>query len=118
MTEFPIHEEIEGRIIFDFNAGMQTLFVGSDWRASDDDGRFYQQEFEASDLDYSYIEEASLNRKKQELFIKQVAQIDEEGYRQPIEVRYYFSPYRPDPTFKPKESKSFDRVGFLKLSFK
>ena len=116
LTEFPIVEEEDGKIIFDFNVGMQTLFVGSDWRASDDGGRFYQAEFEAVDLEYSYIEEASLNRKKEELFIRQVAQLDNEGNRESVEVRYYFSPYRPDPSFKPKESEGFDKVGFFEVA--
>ena len=116
LTEFPILEEADGKIIFDFNAGMQTLFVGNDWRASDDGGRFYQAEFEAVDLEYSYIEEASLNKQKRELFIRQVAQLDNEGNRESVEVRYYFSPYRPDPSFKPKESKGFDKVGFFEVA--
>ena len=116
LTEFPIQEEVDGKIIFDFNVGMQTLFVGNDWRASDDGGRFYQAEFQAVDLEYGYIEEASLNRKKEELFIRQVAQLDNEGNRESVEVRYYFSPYRPDPSFKPKESKGFDKVGFFEVA--
>ena len=116
LTEFPILEEINGKIIFDFNAGMQTLFVSNDWRASDDGGRFYQKEFEAIDVDYSYIEEASLNKIKEELYIRQISQVDNEGNREPVEVRYYFSPYRPDPSFKPTESKGFDKVGFFEVA--
>jgi len=116
LTEFAIIAEEDGFITFDFNSGLETLFVESDWRASDASGRFYQEEFEAVDVDYSFIDKAVLNKKKEEFFIQQIAQINREGRSKAFEVRYFFSPYNPDPTFKPAVSKSFDKVGYFEVA--
>ena len=116
LTEFAIIAEEDDFIIFDFNSGFETLFVESDWRASDSSGRYYQEQFEAVDIDFSFIDKAVLNMVKEEVFVQQIVQIDREGSRKAFEIRYFLSPYRPDPTFKPTVSKSFDKVGYFEVA--
>lgn len=114
LAEFPILDETVDRIVFDFNIGMSKVFVAADWRAQDFEGPDYAPTFAAIDARMSFIEKAELNQANQ-LTIRQIAQLATKD-NDTVEVRYYISPYKPNPGFTPTRSPGFDRMGFFEVT--
>jgi hypothetical protein len=123
LTEFPIlSESTDGHITFDFAAGMSSLFVFGDWHASDFEPNYDPgANFQSVPVRHSFIESAEINKKNQ-LVIRQISQLSlyflgMVESNTPVEVKYYLSPYRPNPNFKPfVSSKNFDRMGFFEVA--
>ncbi len=124
LAEFPILSQTESHIAFDFNAGMNTLFTAGDWYPKDLAGAQYKASatFAAADVNISYIEKAEIVDSNNLLLIRQIAQLKQTSIfsgqqMTPIEVKYYLSPYQPDPTFKAFRSpENFDRMGFFEIT--
>lgn len=122
LAEFPIIKETDTQISFDFNTGMSQLFIAGDWYAHDHDGREFDAagHFLTIKSRYSYIENAFLDTSNR-LVIRQIAQATRPimglvELNIPFEVKYYISPYQPDPTFKPVRMKEMDRMGFFETA--
>lgn len=122
LASFPVTHQDDENVEFDFNKGMSDIFVAADWRASDFEGPYYQGEsdFISVPVRHSYIEDATVNSKNQ-LVIKQHALITTAplgmGHaNSPVEARYYFSPYEPNPNYKPIDTVDFDRMGFFEVA--
>ena len=115
LAEFPILSEDSGWIWFDFNQGMSKVFTTADMHASDLDGRAYQPSFTVESIRSSYLEQVD-DSKNNRLFLRQAAQIDaSDGTLQSVEVRYYLSPYLPDPTFKQTASPGVTNAGYFEV---
>ena len=115
LAEFPIIEEKDGVITFDFNAGMSQHFIfSSSWHASDFwlSGMF--EHFAALDAQTSYVDEAVLSDNR--LSIRQVAQVKLLFIREPLEVRYFIEPYRANSRFNVTRGGEFHRVGFFEVA--
>lgn len=117
LTSFPIVEEMETTITFDFNAGMEKIFVMWDWYGSDLAWGVSPQY--VVDTVHSFIKEARSEEKR--ILIRQIAQIKETNRFSgetllPIEVVYYFEPYQENPNFQSKILPNFDRVGFFEVN--
>jgi|GEM_PF-623279 len=121
LASFPILEETETSISFDFNAGMSKLFLATDWYASDYDGSSYSPKYESAKVNESYLESATLDSENR-LVIRQIAQLALSSEipgvvsNETFEVKYFLSPYRPNPAFVPFNSPGFDRVGFFEAN--
>jgi hypothetical protein len=122
LAEFPLLDESESFLTFDFNAGMSNLFVYGDWHGHDDEGSDYKSDenFKSVPTRVSYIEEAKFDARNR-LVIRQIAQVQvpsPSGFTNaPVEVRYYLSPYRPDQSYEPLRSpRDFDRMGFFEVA--
>lgn len=119
LASFPILDETDEQIEFDFNAGMSSIFVAGDWAASDANGRDYKPSFQAVKVNNSYLEKAEITGENT-LAIRQVAQLAVSGMggldHSTVEVKYYLSPYRPDPQYVPVHSKDFRLTGFFEVN--
>lgn len=119
LAEFPILEENPEGIAFDFNAGMRNIFIADDYWARDYQGTDYKPDFKALKGGFSYLESAGLHLKNQ-LAISQLVQLSVSfGFLEDnstIGVKYYLSPYQPDPGFEPTLSTTLDRVGFFEVA--
>lgn len=128
LAEFPVITETADKITFDFNKGMSAIFSTRDWYGQDFGSIAYDaaNTFTAVKVNHSYIESADMQNDK--LVIRQIAQVvspaqgnaADSGAKVflPVEVRYYISPYAPNPDFKPTQQKSynFDRMGFFEVA--
>lgn len=119
LAEFPILEEIPERIAFDFNSGMRNIFIADDFWVRDYQGTDYRPDFKMLKGGFSYLENASLHSHNQ-LAISQLVQLSGIfGFLEDhstIGVKYYLSPYQPDPGFEPTLSTNLDRVGFFEVA--
>ncbi len=123
LASFPIKSSDKHKIVFDFNTGMSRLFVESDMAMSDFAGSKYNQnqEFQSVGINNSYIASARVEDTNtvHRLVIRQIAQLsagDNNGVSVPVEVRYYLSPYRPDPTYKPfQHFDNFTHYGYFEV---
>ncbi|MCB0403357.1 MAG: zinc-dependent metalloprotease, partial [Bdellovibrionales bacterium] len=116
LAVFPILSETEESITFDFNAGMTRLFTQSEWRASDYEGGEYKADFSSAVVPLSYLESAKVDGNNQ-LTIRQVAQVTKTiPGTELVEVRYFLSPYRPDPEYVAKRTPGFNKVGFFEVA--
>ncbi len=123
LAEFPILSETENRITFDFNKGMTQLYIYGDWHAVDFEGPWYQPayNFVSVKTQYSFIESAAFDSQNR-LVIRQIAQLalptGQVNVNTSVEMKYYLSPYRPDPTFKAMESTDLDkeRLGYFEVA--
>lgn len=117
LAKFPILSTTEKEISFDFNKGMTQLFTTFDWYAQDFSGSFYARNDSVAKVELSYIESAE--QIGNHLVIRQIAQIPDpwvgQNYRTTWEVRYFLTPYAPNPNFKALTSPGFDRVGFFEV---
>ena len=120
LTDFKIDHEDQETIYFNFNSGMSKLYTLEDWYAQDfsgSDPAHFSEQFEAVSIANSYSETVSFNEDLEYLFVKQIAQIQENDAFLPVEVRYYFQPYEPSkdftPTVSPKNKKNF---GFFEVN--
>ncbi|MFZ4441426.1 MAG: hypothetical protein ACOYOS_23690, partial [Syntrophales bacterium] len=115
LAEFPIVAEEEGWIYFDFNEGMSQIFTTAEMYASDRLGTEYQPSFTIAKVRSSFLSEADASRMNR-LSLRQSAQIEGEASAlKNVEVRYYLSPYLPDPSFKPTPSPGFDYAGYFSV---
>jgi hypothetical protein len=119
LTSFPLFSEDADTMTFDFNTGMSVIFSSGDWAAHDSSGRDYKPTFNFTKVRVSYLDVvrfAPPNR----LEIRQVAQVPVASLLSenvlPVEVRYFFSPYRPNPAFVPAGESDFKRAGFFEVS--
>jgi hypothetical protein len=118
LAEMPILSDDGTNLVIDFNKGMANIMIAGEWRASDLDGRDYNSktEFSSIPLQFSYIEEANIE--KNHLVIRQVAQaIVGKNEVMPVEIKYYLSPYRPTVGFERSQTNGdFDRMGFFETA--
>ncbi|MHB8770942.1 MAG: zinc metalloprotease [Syntrophales bacterium] len=115
LAEFPIIAEENGWIFFDFNQGMSQIFTTAEMYASDSDGTGYQPSFTIAKVRSCFLSEADAGRLNR-LSLRQSAQVEgSNNTLQNVEVRYYLSPYLPDPSFKPTESPGFDHAGYFEV---
>ncbi len=113
LAEFPIIAAEDGWIFFDFNQGMSQIFVTAEMYAPDRDGTGYQPSFTIAKVRSCFLREADAGRLNR-LSLRQAAQVEGvNGVLQNVEVRYYLTPYLPDPTFTPTESPGFDHAGYF-----
>lgn len=115
IASFPVLEDGAESVAFDFNSGMTSILQGSDWKASDFDGAYYQPDFFSLPVKNSFLSKVELSGNR--LAINQLASYDVSvngmTYSGPLEVRYYLSPYRVNEGFSPTESLGFERMGFF-----
>lgn len=127
LAQFQILSETPTHFGFDFNAGMSSIFQYSDWHGQDFDGGRYEAgtQFISVKTRFSYLESAraipSSVEGESHLEIRQLAQVSvpSSGGAESnvsVEVKYYLSPYHPDPTFVPVVSEGFDRVGYFEVA--
>ena len=116
LAAFDIKKETVKEITFDWNKGMSRLFLASDWYASDFEYTAYPENFNHLPIKLSYIEDAALIDDIH-LEIRQIAQAEAGGSdglsSMPIEIKYYLSPYKPDPDYQPKKTTDFQHLGFF-----
>ncbi len=115
LAEFPITTEDGGWIWFDFNQGMSKVFTTAEIYASDVQGSAYTPSFDIVSVRSSYltgVDASQLNR----LALRQSAQVEiNSNTVQNLELRYYLSPYLPDPTFKQTVSPGFTNAGYFEV---
>lgn len=119
LVEFPIVAETDTQLTFDFNAGMDRIFVAGDWYVHDIQGAGYQPQFTSVRTRVSYIDSAKVDAEKNRFVISQVAQlavgIAGSEKSETVQVRYYLSPYQPDPGFEPVRVKDFEQFGYFEV---
>jgi hypothetical protein len=115
LAEFPITTEDGGWIWFDFNQGMSKIFTTAEMYASDDQGTAYAPSFQIDSIQTSFLEQVD-DSKNNRLALRQAAQINASNDTvQSVEIRYYLSPYLPDPSFKQTESPGMTNAGFFEV---
>lgn len=115
LAEFPITTEDGGWIWFDFNQGMSKIFTTAEMYASDDQGTGYVPSFAVASIRSSYLEQVD-DSKNNRLSLRQSAQVDTSNNTvQSVEVRYYLSPYLPDPSFQQTVSPGFTNAGYFEV---
>lgn len=115
LAEFPIVSEENGWIWFDFNQGMSKIFTTWEFYASDDEGSGYVPSFTVASVRSSYLEQVDASSNNR-LSLRQVAQVDgSDRTLRSVEVRYYLSPYLPDPSFLATESPGFTHAGYFEV---
>lgn len=125
LATFPILQQDDEYITFDFNTGMSKLISMRDWYAKDLEGKEYstEKQFATSSLLNSYIESAIINDQNQ-LVIRQISTVlksgsseDSSSVRIPVEIKYYLSPYRPSSDFESANSPDrFNELGFFEIA--
>lgn len=113
LAEFPILQETDNELVIDFNMGMRQAFVAGNWFTSDYEGDTYAPRADAVPLLASYIE--SIRPAGNSLEIRQVAQVIAEGVLN-AELRYYLTPYNPNPAFVAKETSDMQHVGYFEVA--
>jgi hypothetical protein len=120
IAQFPILNENNDAIEFDFNAGMSELYMSTNWGASDDSGTAYDanEQFASSPLKNSFLRELRTVKTTNEtqLSIVQVGQIPYRGSNISLETHYYLKPYLPSSTYKPAPVADFDKYGFFEIT--
>jgi hypothetical protein len=115
LAEFPIVKEEGDWIWFDFNQGMSKIFTTSEMFASDDRGTEYVPSFAVASVQSSFLEEVD-DSKNNRLALRQAAQVNAiNNTVQSVQVRYYLSPYLPDPSFKETVSPGMTNAGFFEV---
>ena len=115
LADFPIVQEQDGWIWFDFNQGMSKVFTTAEMYASDDQGKAYVPSFAIESIQSSYLVQVD-DSKNNRLALRQSAQIGaSDNTVHSVEVRYYLSPYLPDPTFKQTVSPGFTNAGYFEV---
>ncbi len=118
LASFPISNETSDEIQFDFNAGMSSIFSSTEWTGQDSGGRDYKPSFSMVNVRLSYLEEVKL-LPPDRISIRQIAQVPQESFSGnnalPIEVRYFLSPYRPNPNFVPGPEGDYERTAFFEI---
>ena len=119
LAKFPIVERTANHLFFDFVEGMSDVFMASDWNAQDFSGGAYpSDQWSVAPVDTSFLKSASFDEHNN-LVVHQVAQLRSSASDKfPVEVKYYITPYRENPDFKPSVSKlsDFDKMGFFEVT--
>jgi len=113
LASFPIVSEKNDRIQFDFNDGMSRILAAEEIRVTSDGHEAYVNPLQGFEARQAYIDRATILAENQ-LEVRQIMQTAETSSQyNTLEVRYFLSPYLPDPTYKPLVAANFDRVGFF-----
>jgi len=114
LAEIPVILETESSYILDFNAGMKNIFMSSNWYASDLEKPTYSVEemSSTSPVRLSFLERIEIVD-SENLEIRQVVQTGAADVSASFEVRYFFRPYVKNEAYTPRETQSFDRVGYF-----
>lgn len=118
LMEFDILSETETSLTLDINKGLSILYYSNDWYTHDSGFSSYEKNQPAAKVGLSYIDNMKLEQ-GQNLVIKQIVRLDTEypgKISQNLEMRYYISPYHPDPSFVPTENHSIERFGFFEAN--
>jgi hypothetical protein len=115
LAEFQIAKEEGGWIWFDFNQGMSKVFTTAEMYGSDSEGKAYVPSFSVESVQSSFLEQAD-DSKNNRLALRQAAQINgSDSTMHSVQVRYYLSPYQPDPAFKQTASPGFTNAGYFEV---
>jgi hypothetical protein len=115
IASFPILSEDADRVGLNFNEGVSNLLLSADWNASDGTPADYVflDRFYAAKLSQRYVDEGKTDDQGR-VTIRQVAQLDQGGFVDTLELRYFFRPYQPDASFPKLVSKQdFRWSGFF-----
>lgn len=119
LAEFRILEDAPDAIVFDFNEGMTKIFLADDWRGQDVTGTSYKPSYGGVTVEASFIESARMSSGNR-MAIRQIAQVlssDRQGLDfSTFEIRYFLSPYLPDPSYQPVQSQSMKLSGFFEVA--
>jgi len=114
LAEIPVILETEKSFILDFNSGMQKVFTNGNWFASD---MTTPEEIEKGPISTASIRSSYLQKiqivDEENIEIRQIVQVEGGDTAPNFEVRYFLSPYMKNEAFKPRETGSFDRVGYF-----
>ncbi|MCM2279917.1 MAG: zinc-dependent metalloprotease [Oligoflexia bacterium] len=134
LAEIPILSETDDAIVMDFNAGMSQAFVAGNWKGSASETSakpVYEDNRSILKIRHSFLDSVKTVsvRGTDTLEIHQIAQVegvgateglDEEMTGAPtastIALRYYLSPYRPNPSYAPKGASDFRHVGYFEIA--
>jgi hypothetical protein len=122
LAKFAITAEVGNAIVFDFNTGMSRLLIASEWRASDFEGTTPSPGLQAVSTSVSYLADAQIDEEREQLVIRQIAQVDEVNTSavrnvDTVEVKYYLSPYQPRENYTPYASVTdFERFGYFEVA--
>ncbi|MBL7666246.1 MAG: zinc-dependent metalloprotease [Bacteriovoracaceae bacterium] len=112
IAEYPIIRQTDEAITIDFSAGTQSLYLYGEIAA---EGMVYGHDDNIYKVDtqFNYIEEANINEHNQ-LYIRQISQVDLTDVAIPVEMRYYLSPYEANPSY---QKISFNPDSYSKVKF-
>ena len=115
ITTFPITEESDTFIKFDFKKGMNALFVTDSYYISEMKDMF-QPEFDdpVVEVAHSYLD--VVKYKENLLWIEHIAQVKEKNKRPTVKAYYLIEPYNPSQDFESKESNLSEDVGFFEVT--
>ena len=115
LADFPIIKEEGGWIWFDFNQGMSRIFTSAEMYTSDYQGSAHVPSFTVDSIQSSFLEQVD-DSQNNRLALRQAAQINgSDGTMRSVEVRYYLSPYLPNPSFKQTVSPGFTNAGYFEV---
>lgn len=101
VASFPILSEDDNNVGLDFNEGMANLLLSLEWTTGPADPAFLAGRYNAAALSQRYVDEAKTDAAGR-ITVRQVALADfGGGLRSTLELRYFFQPYAPDPTYQP-----------------
>ena len=120
LAEFPITKQSGGKIYFDFNVGMNSIYnmLPAYW-VSDFSGTEYSSEtFINKGLNIGYLKSVEQNSTNGRLWLKQIVQVNGidvalNGGESQLSVDYYLSAYESNSSFVPKQSAGFEKVGYF-----
>ncbi len=123
LATFPVVSADSNQVVFDFNQGMKQVYVAADMNGADFNGSEYDPnaEFQVQQLSSRYIAKAQVedSANVHRMLIEQVAELQQGSNDNltPVEVRYYLSPYLPDPTYKPSlQFDNFTHYGYFQVA--
>lgn len=117
LARFPIIEQTETSVTFDFNRGMNEVIMAGDWR-----GHRGQYKYDVISIEnkLTYIEQAYVDSKNN-LVIRQLGRLSaltSGGLENtPVEMKYYLTPYVPSENFQPTVAPvNMDTKGFFEIA--
>lgn len=113
ITKFPIKERKDDLIIFDFNVGMTDAAISWDWYVSDYSGNVIEPDL-MLDVRKSYIRDTKTFPEAISVIQNITTKFSDASL--PIEIVYYFTLYKQNPSFKPIHSHGFDYLGYFEAN--
>ena len=113
ISQFPIHEKREDKLVFDFNRGMKNVALSGEWYASDFGGSYIEPTY-AFRVEDAFLAETQMLTKG--LSLTQTLTVSEQNLFLPVEMKYYFSQYSPNPKYVPIDSPGFDILGYFEAN--
>lgn len=117
LARFPVIEQTETSVTFDFNQGMNEVIMAGDWR-----GHRGQYKYDVISIEnkLTYIEQAYVDSKNN-LVIRQLGRLSaltSSGLENtPVEMKYYLTPYVPSENFQPTLAPvNMDKKGFFEIA--